>query len=106
VTTREFSILSATLLLEIFMGYGMVFALQIAPASEPESKPAPEAPSPVPEPLPVPIPVPLPSPIVLRNTEVMPQGQLANPPDVIKAVYLTSWSAGTKRMINYVIDLA
>jgi len=88
------------------MGYGMVFALQIAPASEPESKPAPEAPSPVPEPLPVPIPVPLPSPIVLRNTEVMPQGQLANPPDVIKAVYLTSWSAGTKRMINYVIDLA
>ena len=84
----------------------MVFALQIAPASEPESKPAPEAPSPVPEPLPVPIPVPLPSPIVLRNTEVMPQGQLANPPEIIKAVYLTGWSAGSPQMINYVIDLA
>lgn len=33
------------------------------------------------------------------------QGPLSNPPEAIKAVYLTSWSAGTRKRINYVIDL-
>lgn len=33
-------------------------------------------------------------------------GQLENPPHVIRALYLTSWSGGSTKKINYVIDLA
>ena len=34
------------------------------------------------------------------------QPVLTDPPEIIKAVYLTSWSAATKKKIDYLIDLA
>jgi hypothetical protein len=45
-------------------------------------------------------------PIQIRNAHIAPQGQLVNPPEVLKAVYLTSWSGGSKARIDYVINLA
>jgi hypothetical protein len=51
-------------------------------------------------------PTSLPQPIEIRNIELTPQGQLVNPPKVIKAVYLTSWSAGSSKRIDYVLQLA
>jgi hypothetical protein len=45
-------------------------------------------------------------PIELRNTALTPQGQLANPPEIVNAVYLTSWSGGSATRIDYVINLA
>ncbi len=39
-----------------------------------------------------------------QETEDLPE-PLQNPPDVVMAVYLTSWSAGLDSRINYVIDL-
>ena len=38
-------------------------------------------------------------------TDIEPQKPLTNPPSYIKAVYLTSWSAGDKKKLNYIIDL-
>lgn len=35
-----------------------------------------------------------------------PPRQLDNPPEIVKGVYLTSWSAGLKRRIDYVEELA
>lgn len=35
-----------------------------------------------------------------------PPKPLADPPKIIRGVYLTSWSAGLKRRIDYIIDLA
>ncbi len=32
--------------------------------------------------------------------------KLSEPPDIIKAVYLTSWSAGNSNYVNYLIDIA
>ncbi len=52
----------------------------------PKAPPAPAAAKPVPEPGPVPKP-------------------LANPPDPIRAVYFTGWSAGLKSRVAYLIDL-
>ena len=89
----------------------MDFALEAASESKPDffavevGLPAlPEAPSPVPaaqegEPRPT---------EVGREPEPLlpPVDRLANPPEIIKAVYLTSWSAGTKGRIDYVVDLA
>lgn len=45
-------------------------------------------------------PNPLPPP-----SDIEPQKPLANPPNVIKAVYLTSWSAANKTKMDYIIDL-
>ncbi len=39
-------------------------------------------------------------------TDIGPQKPLPNPPSVIRAIYLTSWSAGTKEKIAYALDLA
>jgi len=45
-----------------------------------------------------PVPSPSPSPL--------PNGQpLASPPDIIKAVYFTGWSAGIKARVDYLVDL-
>ena len=60
----------------------------------------PSPPPPAPEPMPPPVPIELP------KVQLTPQGQLASPPETIKAVYLTSWSGGSATRINYVIDLA
>ena len=38
-------------------------------------------------------------------SDIEPQKPLANPPEEIKAVYLTSWSAGNKTKIDYIVDL-
>ncbi|MBI1838851.1 MAG: putative glycoside hydrolase [Candidatus Colwellbacteria bacterium] len=40
-----------------------------------------------------------------KNSDAEPQKKLAEPPQVIKAVYATSWSAGTPSRINYLTDL-
>lgn len=41
-----------------------------------------------------------------KMTDIENQKPLADPPTKIKAVYLTSWSAGNSAKINYLIDLA
>ncbi|GAI16317.1 unnamed protein product [marine sediment metagenome] len=46
---------------------------------------------------------PLPS-----SSEILPglEKQLAQSPETIKAIYLTSWSVSKKKMIDYLIDIA
>lgn len=39
------------------------------------------------------------------NPDIEPQQPLANPPSEIKAVYLTSWSAGSQKKVDYIINL-
>lgn len=39
------------------------------------------------------------------NLDIEPQKPLANPPSEIKAVYLTSWSGGSQKKVDYIIDL-
>ena len=120
MTKFTFLTLSVLLGIEILIGGGMLFGLREVPAVavvqdeveevvfvEEEVKPASvpivvESPPP-PEPVP---PPPPPEPIVISNIELTPQGQLANPPEIIKAVYLTSWSGGSRGRIDYVIQLA
>ena len=46
------------------------------------------------------------TPVTPKNTDSPIQQKLANPPEVIKAIYLTGWSAGSASKINQVIDLA
>lgn len=41
-----------------------------------------------------------------ENDDAEPQKPLVNPPAIIKAVYLTAWSAGNSKKIDYLIDLA
>lgn len=45
-------------------------------------------------------------PVIPKITDIEPQPHLANPPDVVKAIYLTSWSAGSEKKLKYLIDLA
>lgn len=40
-----------------------------------------------------------------KTPDLPPQQQLANPPSVVKAIYLTGWSAGSASKIQRVIDL-
>ncbi|MEK7114523.1 MAG: putative glycoside hydrolase [Patescibacteria group bacterium] len=40
-----------------------------------------------------------------RLMDIEPQKPLTNPPSHIKAVYLTSWSAGSQKKVDYIIDL-
>lgn len=42
---------------------------------------------------------------VNKNADIEPQKPLDNPPETIKAVYLTGWSAGSDKKINQIIDL-
>ena len=64
-------------------------------------------PAPVRRPRPLPTraarPVP-PKPLEVPSPPPRPR-RLQNPPSVIKGVYLTSWSAGLRRRIDYVVDL-
>jgi hypothetical protein len=39
------------------------------------------------------------------NLDIEPQNPLPNPPEIIKAVYATSWSAGSKKKLDYLINL-
>lgn len=41
----------------------------------------------------------------LASMDIGPQPQLVNPPQVIKAVYATSWSAGSEKKLSYLIKL-
>lgn len=43
--------------------------------------------------------------VVKKNTDIEPQKQLENPPQIIKATYMTSWSAGTESRIEYFLNL-
>jgi hypothetical protein len=45
------------------------------------------------------------APAVSPLKDIPPQPQLENPPNIIKAIYLTSWSAGSKKKMDAVIDL-
>ncbi len=38
-------------------------------------------------------------------SDIPPQSPLANPPEIIKAVYSTSWSAGSSKKVDYFIKL-
>lgn len=40
-----------------------------------------------------------------RLMDIEPQKPLTDPPSHIKAVYLTSWSAGSQKKVDYIIDL-
>lgn len=42
---------------------------------------------------------------VVKNIDIENQKPLSNPPEIIKAIYLTGWSAGSNKKINQVIDL-
>jgi len=42
---------------------------------------------------------------VSKSKDIPAQKPLTNPPSVIKAVYITSWSAGTPSRIDYIVDL-
>lgn len=44
---------------------------------------------------------------IINDTPLLPSfpQKLVNPPEIIKAVYVTGWSAGTKRYLNYLSDL-
>ncbi|MBI2024560.1 MAG: hypothetical protein HYT03_00495 [Candidatus Harrisonbacteria bacterium] len=39
------------------------------------------------------------------NTDIEPQKPLENPPEIVKAVYATSWSASNEKKLNYLINL-
>src|SRR3989338_2395303 len=39
------------------------------------------------------------------NADIEPQKPLANPPETIKAIYVTNWSAGSEKKMKYLIDL-
>jgi len=45
------------------------------------------------------------SPVVKINEDIENQKPLENPPEEIKAVYMTSWSAGSEKKISYFIKL-
>ena len=40
------------------------------------------------------------------GSDIGPQAELSNPPRIIKAVYLTSWSGGSEKKIQQIINLA
>jgi hypothetical protein len=42
---------------------------------------------------------------VIKDPDIGPQQALTNPPEVIKAIYATSWSAASEKKLNYLIDL-
>lgn len=46
-----------------------------------------------------------PKPLVDPNADIPPQKPLKNPPEVIKAIYATGWSAGSVKKSNYLINL-
>ena len=50
-------------------------------------------------------PAEVPKPVVENNKDIGAQKPLTNPPAVVKAVYVTSWSAGTPSKIDHVINL-
>jgi len=45
-------------------------------------------------------------PIAPKTTDIENQKPLANPPEIIKAIYFTGWSAGSQSKVKYLIDLA
>ena len=51
-----------------------------------------------------PSPSPLPSPIA-PLPPLPPPAKLKNPPEIIKAVYITGWSAGSQSYLNYLTNL-
>ena len=110
--------MSSVLAIQIFIGYGMLFALyeeddeerfdtpDIQPASfiGPVEEPSPQEQSPREEkaaPAPPPIPI-----AAARQIQLTPKGQLVDPPETIQAIYLTAWSGGSQTRIDYVINLA
>jgi len=42
---------------------------------------------------------------VKKNLDIEPQQPLSNPPEIIKAIYATSWSAGSTAKMNYLVNL-
>jgi len=43
--------------------------------------------------------------VVLQNSSSLPPQKLINPPEIIKAVYVTGYSAGFKKYLDYLSDL-
>ena len=39
------------------------------------------------------------------NADIPPQARLSNPPDVIKAIYATSWAVSSEKKLKYLLDL-
>lgn len=39
------------------------------------------------------------------NADIEPQKPLANPPEIVKAIYVTNWSAGNEKKMKYLVDL-
>lgn len=60
--------------------------ISIAKAPDPQISPKPEIP-------------------VLRDIDIESQKKLPNPPEAIKAVYATAWSAGSSKKLEYLEDL-
>lgn len=45
------------------------------------------------------------SKVIQKNVDIEAQKSLANPPEVVKAIYSTNWSAGSEKKILYFLDL-
>lgn len=45
------------------------------------------------------------APVVQSGKDIAPQSQLPNPPDIIKAVYLTGWTAGSMNQTQRIIGM-
>lgn len=41
----------------------------------------------------------------IKYNDIPPQKPLTNPPEIIKAIYATGWSAGSSKKVDYFIDL-
>ncbi|KKU93175.1 MAG: hypothetical protein A2109_01670 [Candidatus Wildermuthbacteria bacterium GWA1_49_26] len=102
MTARDFFKLSAVLVLEIFIAYGMIFVLEEAEEIA-EIANFPQAPAPARA---LSVIGPVVQDLPEEPSQPLLQDGLANPPEIIKAVYLTSWSAGTSARIDYVANLA
>lgn len=95
-TTATLLILSAIFTLTKQNSYNLVPSPIPSPADGPPSAP---------------VPAPAPEPKPPGNLTVNPAGdtpnqpRLENPPEVIKAIYATSWSASSTAKMNYLIDL-
>jgi hypothetical protein len=73
------------------------FVVSVDPVS-PSSNPGVSLSVPETPPLPAP-------PTVPKSSDIEKQEPLVNPPALVKAVYLTSWSAAAPSKLNYLIDL-
>lgn len=100
IDRRLFFFISGVLIVGIFLFFGLDRKSTVEYVKEPEWLLVPEAEQPPPE------IVEEKEVIAKQVADIIPVPSLLSPPDIINAVYLTGWSAGSSSRIQYVIDLA